>query len=95
MRRLSGYVDGLVSGATWGVVAILLPGFGGLSGASPTAVSVAVAAVFDTAAALFLIVRSSVAKELVAVVRLLASKRALAVGVCGLFGGPLFMGGYM
>ncbi len=95
MRRLSGYVDGLGSGATWGVVAILLPAFDQLSGASPMAVSVAVAAVFDTAAALFLIVRSGVAKELVAVAGLLASKRTFAVGVCGLLGGPMFMGGYI
>jgi drug/metabolite transporter (DMT)-like permease len=95
MRRTSGYVDGLVSGATWGVVAILLPGSDQLSGASLLAMSVAVAALFDTAAAFFLLVRSCVAGSLADVVRVLASKRALAVGACSVLGGPLFMGGYI
>jgi drug/metabolite transporter (DMT)-like permease len=95
VRRTSGYVDGLVSGATWGVVAILLPGSDQLSGAPLLAMSVAVATLFDTAATFFLLVRSSVAGSLVDVVRLLASKRALAVGVCSVLGGPLFMGGYI
>src|SRR4051794_4589980 len=84
-----------MSGATWGVVAVLLPGPGQLSGASLLAMSVAVAALFDTAAALFLLVCSAVAGSLVAVVRLLASRRVLAVGVCSVLGGPLFMGGYI
>jgi drug/metabolite transporter (DMT)-like permease len=94
-RRTSGYVDGLMSGATWGVVAVMLPGPGQLSGASLLAMSVAVAALFDTAAAFFLLVRSSVAGSFAAVVRLLASRRVLAVGLCSVLGGPLFMGGYI
>jgi drug/metabolite transporter (DMT)-like permease len=94
-RRTSGYVDGLVSGATWGAVAVLLPGPGQLPDASLPATSVAVAALFDTAAAVFLLFRSAVAGSLVGVMRLLASRRVLAVGVCSVLGGPLFMGGYI
>jgi drug/metabolite transporter (DMT)-like permease len=95
MRRTSGYVDGLVSGATWGVVAVLLPGSDQLSGASLLAMSVAVAALCDTAAALFLLVRSGVAGSHAGVVRVLTSRRALAIGACSVLGGPLFMGGYI
>ena len=96
MRRMSGYVDGLLSGATWGVVAVVLPVFAyPLPGASLLATSVAVAALFDTAAALFLVIRAGVAGALADVLRLLVSKRALSVGVCSLLGGPLFMGGYV
>jgi drug/metabolite transporter (DMT)-like permease len=95
MRRSSGYVDGLVSGATWGVVAVLLPGAGRLAGASPLTMAAAVAAVFDAAAAFFLLARAGATGSLPDVLRLLRSKRAVAVGVCGLLGGPLFMGGYV
>jgi drug/metabolite transporter (DMT)-like permease len=56
---------------------------------------VAVALLFDTAAALFLLVRLGVAGALGDVLGLLASKRALSVAVCSLLGGPLFMGGYI
>jgi drug/metabolite transporter (DMT)-like permease len=89
--RWSGHADGLLSGATWGVVAVLLPTAGQLPSASLLATSVAVAAIFDAAAAVFLLTRSGV----VAVVKVLASRRALAIGLCGLLGGPLFMGGYV
>jgi drug/metabolite transporter (DMT)-like permease len=95
MGRKSGYVDGLMSGATWGVVAILLPGADQLSGTSLLAMSVAVAALCDTAAAFFLLVRSGVAGSVADVARVLASRRALAIGACGVLGGPLFMGGYV
>ena len=95
MGRKSGYVDGLLSGATWGVVAILLPGAEQLPGASLLAMSMAVAALCDTAAALFLLVRSSIAGSLADVARVLASRRALAIGACSVLGGPLFMGGYI
>lgn len=95
MGRKSGYVDGLMSGATWGVVAVLLPGADQLSGASLLAMSVAVAALCDTAAALFLLFRSGVAGSLADVARVLASRRALAIGACSVLGGPLFMGGYI
>ena len=89
--RWSGHADGLLSGATWGVVAILLPTAGQLPSASLPATSVAVAAVFDAAAAVFLLTRSGIAD----VVKVLASRRALAIGLCSLLGGPLFMGGYV
>jgi drug/metabolite transporter (DMT)-like permease len=95
MGRRSGYVDGLMSGATWAVVAILLPGADQLSGASLLAMSVAVAALCDSAAAFFLLVRSGVAGSLADVARVLASRRALVIGGCSLLGGPLFMGGYI
>ena len=95
MRRTSGYVDGLMSGATWGVVAIVLPGSDQLSGASLLAMSMAVAALCDTVAAFFLLVRSGVAGSLADVARVLASRRALAIGACSVLGGPLFMGGYI
>src|SRR6478672_149404 len=89
--RWSGHADGLLSGATWGGVAILLPTAGQLPSASLPTTSVAVAAIFDTAAAVFLLTRSGVAD----VVKVLASRRALAIGLCSLLGGPLFMGGYV
>jgi drug/metabolite transporter (DMT)-like permease len=95
MGRTSGHVDGLISGATWGVVAVLLPGSDQLPGASLLAMSVAVAALFDTAAAFFLLLRSGVAGSLADVVRVLTSKRVLAIALCGFLGGPLFMGGYI
>jgi drug/metabolite transporter (DMT)-like permease len=95
VRRTSGYVDGLLSGATWGVVAILLPGSAALSGASLPTMTVAVAALFDTAAAFFLLLRAGVAGSIGNIVRVLTSRRALAIAVCSVLGGPLFMGGYI
>jgi drug/metabolite transporter (DMT)-like permease len=95
MGRKSGYVDGLLSGTTWAVVAILLPGADQHSGASLLSTSVAVAAVCETAAAIFLLIRSGVAGSLADVVRLLASRRALGIGACSVLGGPLFMGAYI
>ena len=95
MNRRSGYADGLLSGATWGVVAVLLPGAERLSGASLPATATAVAAVFDAAAAVFMLARSGVVGALGDVVQVLGSRRVLAVGACSLLGGPLFMGGYV
>ena len=95
MSRRSGHADGLLSGATWGVVAVLLPGAERLSGASLPAAATAVAAVFDAAAAVFMLARSGVAGALGDVVRVLGSRRVLAVAACSLLGGPLFMGGYV
>src|SRR3954451_19292555 len=95
MGRTSGYVDGLLSGATWGVVAVLLPGPERLSGASLPATATAVAALFDAAAALFLLAYCGVAGSLADVGRVLVSRRVFAVGACSLLGGPLFMGGYV
>jgi len=95
MNRRSGYTDGLLSGATWGVVAVLLPGAERLSGASLPATATAVAAVFDAAAAVFMLARSGVVGALGDVVQVLGSRRVLAVGACSLLGGPLFMGGYV
>ena len=95
MRRASGYADGLISGATWGVVAILLPGSALLTGESILAMPLAVAAVFDAAAAFFLLARSTAAGALLDVLRLAASRRAVPIAFCSLLGGPLFMGGYV
>ena len=47
------------------------------------------------AAAFFLLVRSGLAGSLADVARVLASRRALAIGACSVLGGPLFMGGYI
>src|SRR4051794_41609862 len=93
MGRTSGYVDGVLSGATWGVVAVLLPGPERLAGGSLPATTTAVAVLFDAAAAVFLLARSTVAGSLTDVVRVLCSRRVFAVGGCSLLGGPLFMGG--
>jgi drug/metabolite transporter (DMT)-like permease len=95
MGRKSGYVDGLMSGATWGVVAVLLPAADQLSDAPLLAMSLAVAALCDTAAAFFLLVHSGVAGSLADLARVLASRRALVIGACSVLGGPLFMGGYV
>jgi drug/metabolite transporter (DMT)-like permease len=57
--------------------------------------SVAAAALCDTAAAFFLLVRSGLAGSLTDVARVLASTRVLAIGACSVLGGPLFMGGYI
>src|SRR4051794_35908372 len=95
MGRTSGYVDGVLSGATWGVVAVLLPGPERLAGGALPATTTAVAVLFDAAAAVFLLARSTVAGSLTDVVRVLCSRRVFAVGVCSLLGGPLFMGGYI
>jgi hypothetical protein len=75
MSRTSGYVDGLLSGATWGVVAVLLPGPERLAGGSLPATTTAVAVLFDAAAAVFLLARSAVAGSLTDVVRVLCSRR--------------------
>src|SRR3954447_1790174 len=90
-----GYADGLLSGLTWGVVAILLPAADRFTGASLPASSVAVAAVFDAAAAAFLLVRSGAAGALAHGVRGLGSRRAIAAGACAPLGVPLFVGGYV
>ena len=95
MERTSGYADGLISGATWGLVAVLLPRLDQLSGESLLAMPLAVAAIFDSAAALFLLIRSSAAGALPRMLRLITSRRALTVAMCSFLGGPLFMGGYI
>ena len=83
MGRTSGYVDGLLSGATWGVVAVLLPGPERLAGASLPATTTAVAVLFDAAAAVFLLARSVVAGSLADVVRLVGSGGVFAVAAGG------------
>ncbi len=96
MRPTSGYVDGMISGATWGLAAVLLAGLSFRTpGHSLLAMLLVIAAVFDAAGALFLLVRSGVTGALPNVLRLLTSRTALTVGMCGLLGGPLFMGTYV
>ena len=94
MRRASGYVDGIVSGATWGVVAIMLPGPDRLPGQPLLAMSVAAAALFDSAGAGVLLARAGMRGTFLDVLRVLSSRRVLLVAVCSVLGGPLFMGGY-
>lgn len=96
MKRTSGYIDGLVSGATWGLVAVLLVGQSGrMSGHPAVALPFVVAGVFDSAAAVFLVARSSVVGAMPRIARLVTSRTAITVAVCSLLGGPIFMGGYV
>jgi drug/metabolite transporter (DMT)-like permease len=96
MTRASGYADGLISGATWGFVAVLLTRPSSLMSDHPAlATAVVMAAVFDSAAALFLLVRSTAVGALPEILGLVASRRALPVVACSLLGGPIFMGGYV
>jgi drug/metabolite transporter (DMT)-like permease len=96
MRRTSGYIDGLVSGVTWGIVAVLLTGQPArMSGHSAVALPFVVAGVFDAAAALFLVARCGFAGALPRAVGLVMSRTAITVAACSLLGGPIFMGGYV
>jgi drug/metabolite transporter (DMT)-like permease len=96
MRGASGYADGLISGATWGLVAVLVARQSGrMPGQSALATPLVMAAVLDSAAALFLFVRSGVAGALPRVLGLLTSRNALTLAACSLLGGPVFMGGYV
>lgn len=96
MRCASGYVDGLVSGVTWGIVAVLLTGQSArMSGHSAAVLPFVVAGVFDAAAALFLVVRCGFAGGLRRAAGLVLSKTAFTVAACSLLGGPIFMGGYV
>jgi drug/metabolite transporter (DMT)-like permease len=96
MRRVSGYADGLVSGATWGLAAVLLTmASAGMRGAPLLAVALVVAAAHDAAAALFLVGRSCLRRGLGKIVRLVASREAGAVVACSILGGPVFMGAYV
>lgn len=96
MRGTSGYADGLISGATWGLVGVLLARQSGrMSGYSALATPLVMAAIHDSAAAFFLLVRSGVAGALPRVLGLVTSRTALTVAACSLLGGPIFMGGYV
>ena len=96
MRRVSGYADGLISGATWGLVAVLLTMVSAAMWGYPiVATTLVVAAAHDAAAALFLLGWSGVRGGLRAIARLVASREAGAVIACSLLGGPVFMGGYV
>jgi drug/metabolite transporter (DMT)-like permease len=66
-----------------------------MSGHPALATSVVMAAVFDCAAALFLLARSTVVGSLREILGLVTSPRALPVAACSLLGGPIFMGGYV
>jgi drug/metabolite transporter (DMT)-like permease len=95
MSRTSGHVDGLVSGATWGLAALLLARPAVLmSGNPPLAVSIAIAAIHDFAAMLLLLVRAVITGTCRHVFDLIVSRRALVIVACSVLGGPLFMGGY-
>jgi len=96
MRRASGYVDGLISGATWALVGVVLARQSArMSGHPALATPLVIAAAHDSAAALFLFVRSSVTGALPRVLGLVTSQSALTVAACSLLGGPVFMGGYV
>lgn len=96
MRRASGYADGLISGATWGLVALLLARQSARMSEYPAlATALVIAAVHDSAATFFLFVRSSVTGALPRILGLITSRSALTVAACSLLGGPIFMGGYV
>lgn len=96
MRRPSGYIDGLISGATWGLVAVLLARlFSRMQEYPLLAMLAVVSVVFETAAALFLLARSAAMGALPRVGRLLTSRTAVTVLGCSVLGGPIFMGGYV
>jgi drug/metabolite transporter (DMT)-like permease len=96
MRRASGYADGLVSGATWGLVAVLLTMVSaGIPGYPLVITALVVAAGHDAAAALFLLGRSGVCGGLRRIARLIVSREAWAIAACSVLGGPVFMGAYV
>jgi len=92
VRRGSGYAAGLISGAAWGLVAVLLSTVRRRWGCPIVATTLVVAAVHDGAAALFLLGWSGVRGGLRAIAGLVASREAGAVIACSLLGGPVFMG---
>jgi drug/metabolite transporter (DMT)-like permease len=94
--RVSGYADGVVSGATWGLVAVLLATVSPAMGGFPlVATALVVAAAHDCAAALFLLGWSGIKGGLRVIGRLAVSRDAAAVLICSLLGGPVFMGCYV
>jgi drug/metabolite transporter (DMT)-like permease len=96
MSRASGYIDGLISGATWGVVGVLLAGLPSrMPGHQPVVRVLVIAAVFEAAAAAFLFARSALSGALPALLRVITSRTAITVATCSLLGGPLFMGCYV
>jgi drug/metabolite transporter (DMT)-like permease len=89
-------VDGLMSGATWGLVAVLLTAVSAAMWGYPiVATTLVVAAAHDSVAALFLLGWSGIRGGLRGIARLVASREAGAVIACSLLGGPVFMGGYV
>jgi hypothetical protein len=94
--RISGYGDGLVSGATWALVAVLLATVApAMRGLPLVATALVVAAAHDCAAALFLLGWSGIKGGLRVIGRLAVSRDAAVVLVCSLLGGPVFMGCYV
>ena len=80
VRRVSGYADGLMSGATWGLVAVLLTMVSAAMWGYPiVAITLVVAAAHDCAAALFLLGWSGIRGGFRAIARLVASREAGAV----------------
>jgi|HubBroStandDraft_1064217.scaffolds.fasta_scaffold04451_4 drug/metabolite transporter (DMT)-like permease len=95
-RGVSGYANGLISGATWGVVAVLLDWVAArMPGHLAVATALVIAAVHDLAAAFFLVTRLTVVGGLPRILGLVWSRSALTIAACSLLGGPVFMGGYV
>jgi drug/metabolite transporter (DMT)-like permease len=96
VSRRAGHADGLLSGATWGLVAVLLTAASDrLAGQPAVAAAFVLAAAHDGAAAVFLVGRFVVLGRWRDVVALVRSRRLAAVTACSVLGGPLFMGGYV
>lgn len=94
--RTQGYVYGLLSGVTWGVVAVLLEQvYRNSPPDSPLTTSLVVATGHDAAAACFLVSRLAVAGALVSALRVVWSRSGAMIAICGLLGGVVFMSGYV
>jgi drug/metabolite transporter (DMT)-like permease len=93
---VAGYADGLLSGATWGIVAVLLDQVASrIPGHWPLATPLVLAAGHDLAAAVFLLGRLGIARALPSALRLVRSRLGLTIVACSFLGGTVFMGGYL
>ncbi len=96
VRRASGYADGLISGATWGLVAVLLAGVSArMAEYSAVATSLVIATLHDGAATVFLLARAGLTGTFGKVTALIGSRNSVAIAACAVLGGPVFMGGYV
>lgn len=95
-RDATGYADGLMSGATWGVVAVLLDRVAArIQGHWLVETPLVLAAGHDLAAAVFLLGRLGVTGALPSALRLVRSRPGLTIAACSFLGGTVFMGGYL
>jgi len=85
-----------MSGATWGVVAVLLNQVAArIPGHWTLATPLVLAAGHDLAAAVFLLGRLGVTGTLPRALELVRSRHCLTIAACSFLGGTVFMGGYL